>query len=134
MHQSGPIFPLFLLSTYAVAGRPFDSKNWFPPLAAQSLLAALSCVLIAATASLGWNRSVGMVSGILAALYPGFIVNSVEEAIAATCSIDRLDRHACRDTFLRRFSVTRMADDYVELYKRLVVDDPSDLALATGAA
>ncbi len=48
----------------------------------------------------------------------GFVVDRLEEAIEATRAVDRLDRRACRATFERRFSVTRMARQYLQLYRR----------------
>jgi len=49
----------------------------------------------------------------------GFIVDSIDEAIAATCRAGELDRKTCRATFERRFDVTRMAREYVALYEKL---------------
>lgn len=50
----------------------------------------------------------------------GFIVDSLEEAVAATANVHRLDRQRCRAEFERRFNATRMALDYVALYERLI--------------
>jgi glycosyltransferase involved in cell wall biosynthesis len=50
----------------------------------------------------------------------GFIVDSVEEAIAATRAVPSLDRRTCRTVFERRFNVTRMAADYVAVYEQLI--------------
>ena len=50
----------------------------------------------------------------------GFIVDTVEEAVEATRRLDALDRAACRAAFERRFTVTRMAAEYVQLYSRLL--------------
>jgi glycosyltransferase involved in cell wall biosynthesis len=50
----------------------------------------------------------------------GFVVDSEEEAVAAIKRAASLDRALLRSTFERRFSVGRMARDYVEAYKRLV--------------
>lgn len=50
----------------------------------------------------------------------GFIVDSLEDAIAATRTIGGLDRRRCRAVFERRFNVTRMAQDYVALYETLL--------------
>ena len=61
----------------------------------------------------------------------GFIVDTLEEAIDATRQIDRLHRRACRAAFERRFSVTRMADDYLQLY-RLLMSQASNLAATAG--
>lgn len=76
MHQSAPIFPLFILSSFAIAGAPFEMVNCVAPVAAQSVLSALTCVLIALIGSRAWNKGTGLAAGIFAAFYPGFIVNS----------------------------------------------------------
>ena len=49
----------------------------------------------------------------------GFVVDTLDEAIAATRDVSRLDRRQCRATFERRFNVTRMAAEYVAIYERL---------------
>jgi glycosyltransferase involved in cell wall biosynthesis len=48
----------------------------------------------------------------------GLIVDSVEEAIAATPRVLSLDRSAVRRRFEERFSATRMAQDYVSSHTR----------------
>jgi glycosyltransferase involved in cell wall biosynthesis len=50
----------------------------------------------------------------------GLIVDSVEEAIAAMPRVLSLDRAAVRRRFEERFSVTRMALDYVAVYHALL--------------
>lgn len=49
----------------------------------------------------------------------GFIVSSVEEAIAAVPRALALDRAGVRAAFENRFTVDRMAEDYVGLYQAL---------------
>jgi glycosyltransferase involved in cell wall biosynthesis len=49
----------------------------------------------------------------------GFIVNSVDEAVSAVGQVERLSRRRCREWFEKRFSATRMARDYVAIYRRL---------------
>lgn len=49
----------------------------------------------------------------------GFIVNSTEEAVECLRNIDRIDRKLCRTIFEKRFSDTRMAGDYLDLYQQL---------------
>jgi glycosyltransferase involved in cell wall biosynthesis len=46
----------------------------------------------------------------------GFIVDSVDEAVAAVPLARALDRAAIRHCFVKRFSVERMAQDYLRLY------------------
>jgi glycosyltransferase involved in cell wall biosynthesis len=63
----------------------------------------------------------------------GYVVDTMADAIEATRGVGRLSRRRCRAAFERRFSVTRMARDYVQLYKGLQATRP-DLTIATGAA
>jgi glycosyltransferase involved in cell wall biosynthesis len=49
----------------------------------------------------------------------GFIVDTVDAAVAAVGRIAELDRARVRQCFDRRFSAERMARDYVALYRRL---------------
>jgi glycosyltransferase involved in cell wall biosynthesis len=53
---------------------------------------------------------------------PGSSVTTCDEAIDATKRIHTLDRRACRRTFERRFTATRMTEDYVQLYRRIAAD------------
>ena len=50
----------------------------------------------------------------------GFMVNSMEEAVRTLPRVLALDRHAVRRQFEKRFSATRMAKDYVALYRSLL--------------
>jgi glycosyltransferase involved in cell wall biosynthesis len=47
----------------------------------------------------------------------GFVVDTIEEAVAAVPSARALDRAAVRQRFEERFSAGRMARDYVALYR-----------------
>jgi glycosyltransferase involved in cell wall biosynthesis len=49
----------------------------------------------------------------------GFIVDDLDAAVEAVPKIRDLDRNLCRRRFEERFSATRMARDYVEIYQRL---------------
>jgi glycosyltransferase involved in cell wall biosynthesis len=51
----------------------------------------------------------------------GFVVNSVPEAIEAVRCLDTIDRRACRQVFERRFTVSRMAASYVDVYGQLML-------------
>ena len=48
------------------------------------------------------------------------IVDSMEEAIAALPQVMALDRRAVRRRFEERFSATRMAKDYLRVYRSLL--------------
>jgi glycosyltransferase involved in cell wall biosynthesis len=50
----------------------------------------------------------------------GLIVDSVDEAIAALPRVMALDRQGVRRQFERRFTVTRMANDYLDVYRSLL--------------
>jgi glycosyltransferase involved in cell wall biosynthesis len=50
----------------------------------------------------------------------GFIVDSVDDAVAAVARIGEVSRPGCRQVFEKRFSVGRMARDYVEVYREVV--------------
>ncbi len=49
----------------------------------------------------------------------GFIVDSIDEAVAAVGRLATIDRARVRRCFERRFSVERMAEDYERLYEEL---------------
>jgi glycosyltransferase involved in cell wall biosynthesis len=57
----------------------------------------------------------------------GFIVDNLDDAIAATKETDRIDRATCRAVFERRFSVSRMARDYVRVYEKVIRKGQADL-------
>lgn len=52
----------------------------------------------------------------------GFVVDSVDEAVQAVGEISSLSRERCRQTFEKRFSAKRMAQDYLAIYQTLVHD------------
>jgi glycosyltransferase involved in cell wall biosynthesis len=49
----------------------------------------------------------------------GFIVNNIDEAVAAVGKVHTLDRARVRATFDRRFTARRMAENYVDVYEEL---------------
>ena len=61
----------------------------------------------------------GSVTEILEHGVTGFVCSDVDEAIAATRRVHTLDRRACRRAFERRFTATRMAEDYIRLYRQV---------------
>ena len=70
----------------------------------------------------------------------GAIVDTVDEAIAALPHVTALDRQKVRRRFEQRFSATRMAKDYVGVYRSLIAspevidgaDDAATLSLTSG--
>lgn len=50
----------------------------------------------------------------------GFLVDSFDEAVAAIDRLGEIDRAACRRAVQERFTVDRMADAYLALYRRIL--------------
>jgi glycosyltransferase involved in cell wall biosynthesis len=54
----------------------------------------------------------------------GFLVETVEEAVAAVACLDEVERRACRRWVGERFSQRRMVHDYLEVYERVLSSEP----------
>jgi glycosyltransferase involved in cell wall biosynthesis len=50
----------------------------------------------------------------------GYIVESIDQATQALKRLDAFDRTRCRSTFEQHFSAHRMAQDYVQIYQKLI--------------
>ncbi len=61
----------------------------------------------------------------------GFIVNDLEEAVAAVRHCAEFDRGRCRDIFEQRFTSERLAKEYLRIYERLI--DPVENLVAEAA-
>jgi len=57
----------------------------------------------------------------------GFIVDSIDEAVAAVEAAARMPRDGVRAAFDARFTARRMAEDYVRLYERLLGAEKTSL-------
>src|SRR5438876_8956443 len=53
----------------------------------------------------------------------GFIVRELDEAAEAVRRVRNLSRARCREVFDKRFTATRMADDYIHMYQRMLGRD-----------
>ena len=62
----------------------------------------------------------GAVPEIIEEGHTGFIVEGLEDAVEAARRIPKLSRKRCREIFEQRFTVTRMANDYLRVYERLI--------------
>ena len=58
----------------------------------------------------------------------GFLVDDAAEAPAAIEKVGTLDRRVARAAVERSFTVDRMADQYLALYRRILAGAGSDLA------
>jgi glycosyltransferase involved in cell wall biosynthesis len=86
--------------------------NWPEPFGIV-MIEAMAC----GTPVIAWPE--GSVPEIIDPGVTGFLVRSMEEAVAALGETRRLDRFAIRRRFEQRFSAARMARDYVALYRKI---------------
>ena len=52
--------------------------------------------------------------------HTGFVVESMQDAVAAVRRVAELSRKRCRELFEERFTATRMAHDYVQQFEHLI--------------
>jgi glycosyltransferase involved in cell wall biosynthesis len=77
------------------------------------MIEAMAC----GTPVIAWRR--GSVPEVVADGVTGYIVESVEQAKGAVTGIGRLSRQTCRRVFEERFDASRMARDYLDVYRGL---------------
>jgi glycosyltransferase involved in cell wall biosynthesis len=80
------------------------------------MIEALAC----GTPVVAWRN--GSVPEVIEDGVTGFVVEGVDEAVAAVRRVGWLDRARCRGAFERRFDAARMARDYLDIYRRLAHD------------
>lgn len=79
-----------------------------------SVIEAMAC----GTPAIAYRR--GSMPELIAHGETGFLVDSFAEAVAAIGRLDEIDRAACRRAVEERFTVERMADEYLALYRRIL--------------
>jgi len=99
--------------------------NWCEPFGIV-LIEAMACGLPVVAYPLG------SVPEIIEDGVSGSVVHNVEEAAAALKNLPSVDRRKCRRAFEERFSVKRMAKDYLAIYDRIIKSEPESLALTDG--
>jgi glycosyltransferase involved in cell wall biosynthesis len=62
----------------------------------------------------------GAVPEVMEEGHTGFIVEGLEDAVQAVRRVPELSRRRCREVFERRFTATRMAHDYLQVYDQLI--------------
>jgi glycosyltransferase involved in cell wall biosynthesis len=100
--------------------------NWPEPFGL-AMIEAMAC----GTPVLAFRN--GAVTEVVDEDVTGCVVDSIEEAIPALDRVLALDRGLVRQRFEERFSVTRMADDYVSVYKQLL-DKPNTRSVGRGTS
>ncbi len=71
-------------------------------------------------------RRVGALPEIIRDGIDGYFGDDPQQLAFRVADVERLDRAAIRSSVLERFSATRMADGYLDVYRRLVDDRPGD--------
>ena len=79
-----------------------------------SVVEAMAC----GTPVIAYNR--GSMPELIEHGVTGFLVDTLDEAVAAIERVGEIDRATCRARVAERFSVERMADDYIRLYQQLI--------------
>jgi glycosyltransferase involved in cell wall biosynthesis len=78
------------------------------------MIEALAC----GTPVVAWKR--GSVPEVVQGGVTGYIVDSMADGVAAVGRLDRLSRATCRRVFEERFDASRMARDYVNVYRAVI--------------
>jgi glycosyltransferase involved in cell wall biosynthesis len=87
--------------------------NWLEPFGLV-MIEAMAC----GTPVVAWNC--GSVPEVIDDAVTGFVVDSIDQAVAAVGRVAGLCRRTCREAFEQRFDATRMTSDYVQVYRKLV--------------
>ncbi len=77
------------------------------------MIEAMAC----GTPVVAWRN--GSVPEIIDSGVTGFIVESMNQAAEAVEKVEKIDRASCRRAFENRFTVSRMAKDYLKIYEKL---------------
>jgi len=86
------------------------------------MIEAMSC----GAPCVAWRE--GSVAEIINEGVSGFIVNNIDDAVAAVHRSAQLDRGRVRATFEQRFSAERMTREYVDIYRRLAASGSGKVA------
>ncbi len=78
------------------------------------MIEALAC----GTPVIAWRA--GSVEEVIVDGVTGFVVENMEDAVAAAARVDTISRRACRRHFETAFTAERMADGYLEAYQAIV--------------
>jgi glycosyltransferase involved in cell wall biosynthesis len=99
----------FLGKAYAL----LFSIDWPEPFGLV-MIEAMAC----ATPVIAYDR--GSVPEVMENGITGFVVRELDDAVEATLRVSNLSREGCREVFEKRFTASRMANDYVNVYERMM--------------
>lgn len=115
-HQIRYVGPVNLRQKISLLSKAHGFLNpiqWEEPFGMVMIEAmAVGCPVIS------FNR--GAASEIVAHGKSGFLVNTLEEMVQCIPQLDGLDRFAVRDYVLQNFSVKAMAEQYLNVYKKVI--------------
>ena len=109
----GPVGGSKRASTLGAASALLHLINFDEPFGL-SVVEALAC----GTPVIAFNR--GSMPELIEHGVTGFLVDTLDEAIEAIGRIGEIDRARCRAVVKARFTVDRMADRYLSLYRSLI--------------
>ena len=89
------------------------------------MIEAMSC----GTPVIAWRN--GSVPEVMQDKVSGRIVDTMDDAVAAVDEVFAFDRAKVRDYFERRFTVRRMADDYVQMFEQQIARHQNSRAIDT---
>jgi glycosyltransferase involved in cell wall biosynthesis len=78
-----------------------------------TMIEAMAC----GTPTIAFNC--GSVKEVMQEGLTGFIVEDMDQAVAAVAKISTIERTACRNVFEKRYTAARMAQEYVEIYQTM---------------
>jgi glycosyltransferase involved in cell wall biosynthesis len=78
-----------------------------------TMIEAMAC----GTPTIAFNC--GSVKEVMQEGLTGFIVEDMDQAVAAVAKISTIERTACRNIFEKRYTAARMAEEYVEIYQSM---------------
>jgi glycosyltransferase involved in cell wall biosynthesis len=87
--------------------------NWSEPFGLV-MIESMAC----GTPVIAYRR--GSVPEVMTDGITGYVVDTLDEAVEAVNRVRTLSRRACREVFETRFDSSRMAHDYIEIYRRLI--------------
>ena len=78
-----------------------------------TMIEAMAC----GTPTIAFNC--GSVKEVMQEGLTGFIVEDMDQAVAAVAKVSTIERTACRNVFEKRYTAARMAEEYLEIYQSM---------------